>query len=450
MTSLDSGRYAVSIGAAAALLGGCAQSQPAIGLPGAIPQGVAAARTHTIAHRILPGSSYQVLFRFGPEAPPHVRSHGAHPAAAVIDVKGTLYGTTYDGGSSRNGTAYRLSAAGKETVLHTFHGGSDGAHPWAGLTDVNGTLYGTTYDGGSSDYGTVYSISTTGVEKVLHSFSGGSFDGAYPVAGLIDVNGTLYGTTRGGGGTEQCSVFSIIGCGTVYSISRTGSEKVLHAFTSRPDGADPVAGLLDVKGTLYGTTRTGGANQCDTAYGSAPCGTVYSVSTTGVEKVLYSFRGGTSAADGAFPWAGLLDVDGVLYGTTYNGGNHHCGSFYGGGCGTVYSISTTGSEKVLHEFGFGPSDGALPRAALVDVKGTLYGTTLEGGSSGPGTVYSVSTTGKEQLVYSFGKSPDGASPEAGLTDVNGTLYGTTADGGASKCHTDFGGRGCGIVFKLTP
>jgi uncharacterized repeat protein (TIGR03803 family) len=86
-----------------------------------------------------------------------------------------------------------------------------------------------------------------------------------------------------------------------------------------------------------------------------------------VEKVLYNVRGGTGIGDGAFPRAGLIDVDGVLYGTTYNGGNDNC-NYPDGGCGIVYSISTTGSEKVLHRFNDVQSNGSLPQAGLCQRK----------------------------------------------------------------------------------
>jgi uncharacterized repeat protein (TIGR03803 family) len=129
----------------------------------------------------------------------------------------------------------------------------DGSHPNAGLLDVNGTLYGTTANGGGGS-GTVYRISTSGVEKVLHRFLGGA-DGISPESVLVDVNGTLYGTTRVGGGSG-CSY----GCGTVYRVSASGTEKVLYAFKGGSDGAYPIAGLIDVNGTLYGTTSEGGSS----------------------------------------------------------------------------------------------------------------------------------------------------------------------------------------------
>jgi uncharacterized repeat protein (TIGR03803 family) len=420
--------FALKIGVAAALLASC-------GAPGAVPQSNAIAPTVT-SHRILPASSYQVLHRFGSV------SHGTHPFAGLIHVNGTLYGTTMRGGSSDNGTVYSISTTGQTKVLYSFKGGSDGAWPQAGLIDVNGTFYGTTSQGGGSGChgsghygygcGTVYSITTAGSAKVLHRFRGGS-DGALPLAGLIDVNGTLYGTTSGGGHYNG---------GTIYSISTSGSEKVLYRFGRRAnDGTNPEAGLIAVNGTLYGTTYAGGTIYCGQLGGG--CGTVFSVSTTGVEKVLYNFAGYSARyADGAKPQTSLVDVKGTLYGTTSAGGS------FTGCCGTVYRVTTTGSEKVLHFFN--AYDGSVPNG-LISVGNTFYGTTQTGGANpchngvNCGTIFSVSTTGVEKVLHNFAGYSDGALPFARLISLKGTLYGTTSRGGV-LCD---GGR-CGTVFALTP
>jgi uncharacterized repeat protein (TIGR03803 family) len=267
--------------------------------------------------------------------------------------------------------------------------------------------------------GTVYSVSTSGTEKVLHAFTGGS-DGAFPVAGLVDVKGTLYGTTWKGG--SGCS--SGDGCGTVFSITRSGKEKVLHSFGYGGDGVWLFGGLVAVNGTLYGTTYLGGTNGG---------GTVFSISTSGTVKVLHSFGGGS---DGAQPYASLIDANGTLYGTTQAGGGSGC--YSNAGCGTLFGITTSGQETVLHTFD--ASDGSDPDGALIDVSGTLYGTTDLGGAYGWGTVFSMSTSGDEQVLHSFSASGDGADPLAGLIEVNGTLYGTTQYGGT---------HGHGTVFALT-
>lgn len=402
-------RAIVLMALAAAALAACG-SRSTIGTPIAITQ----SRTST---------GYSSIYSFGNGA------DGAEPKAGLIRVNDALYGTTYAGGNYGDGTVFSITTTGVETVLHSFRGNKDGANPAASLLSVKGVLYGTTEHGGIpmvSD-GTVFRISTSGAEKVLHRFRGyyhnGRLynDGANPVASLVDVNGKLYGTTSGGGSYQFY--------GTVFSIGASGREKVLYSFTDPAfDGVNPVANLISSKGALYGTTESGGypyVHGHDGGYG-----TVVSVSTTGVEKVLYKFGG---YGDGAYPVASLTEVNGILYGTTYNGG--------AASDGTVFSITTGAAEKVIHVFGSG-SDGSLPAASLFKMKSTLYGTTSSGGAYGKGTVFSINpTTGTEAVLHSFGYGSDGSTPLAGLIDVNGTLYGTTSAGGA---------YGNGTFFAVTP
>src|SRR3984957_7337508 len=78
--------------------------------------------------------------------------------------------------------------------------------------------------------------------------------------------------------------------------------------------------------------------------------------------------------------------------------------------------------RVLHDFAR-KSDGYFPTGSLTDVSGTLYGTTRYGGYGNNGTVFSLSPSGREKVVYSFRKaSEDGAKPVAALIDVGGVLY----------------------------
>ena len=422
MKSLRACGYALSAGLAATLLWGCGLSQ-SLGMP-MTPAGT--------ANRGTSGSYAVYSFRH--------RSEGAEPSAGLVEVSGTLYGTAAAGGLSRKGTIFRVGPSGQLTAIYRFRSGADGANPHGALINVNGTLYGTTEYGGASHAGTVFSVTTAGAEKVLYSFKGG-YDGAYPVAGLLEVNGTLYGTTRQGG--TGCS--SENGCGTVYSMDTAGDETVLHRFTGGSDGAFPTAPLIDVKGTLYGTTGLGGS--CQT-YGG--CGTVFSIGTSGAEKVLYGFQGGS---DGEEP-NGLLDVNGVLYGTTNAGGQDGSECSHAFYCGTVFRVTTKGVERILYRFADG-LDGAEPQSPLIELNGMLYGTRTEGGEGGHcsfpngncGTVFSITTSGTETVLHRFAAGQDGWFPAAPLLDVNGTLYGTTLAGGGHKCGN---GNGCGTVFSLTP
>ena len=197
---------------------------------------------------------------------------------------------------------------------------------------------------------------------MLHSFSS-YVDGANPTAGLLSVTGTLYGTTVYGG------QISSVGAGTSFSLSTTGTEKLLYGFSLGSNGSYPEAGLINVDGTLYGTTSSSGVSGG---------GTAFSITTSGSLATLHGFGSGS---DGGYPWAPLLNVRAMLYGTTAGGGTY--------GKGTVFSMSLTGAdEKVLHDFGHG-SDGATPLVGLIDVKGTLFGTTSAGGKYGDGTVFAL-------------------------------------------------------------
>jgi uncharacterized repeat protein (TIGR03803 family) len=392
------------------------------------PAGRSTALRVTTAERTRARPGYSVLYSFIGGS-----GDGGYPIGDLLNVNGTLYGTTAGQGAHGVGTVFAITVSGKETVLYSFGTNSeDGTNPIAGLINVNGTLYGTTENGGSNGYGTVFAITMSGKETVLYSFGTSSEDGTSPFAGLIDVNGTLYGTTVAGG--VNCRSGSS-GCGTVFAITTSGKETVLHSFGGSGDGDGPVAALINVKGTLYGTTLDGPYDFC----GESGCGTVFSITPSGKETVLHSFG---SSGDGTNPLAGLINLNGMLYGTTGSGGAK--------GDGTVFAITMSGKETVLYSFGTGSEDGDYPVAGLTNVKGTLYGTTEYGAvhcskGGGCGTVFSITTSGTETVLYRFKRhssgTKDGAHPQAGVINVNGTLYGTTNIGGVNRY---------GTVFSLSP
>jgi uncharacterized repeat protein (TIGR03803 family) len=315
--------------------------------------------------------------------------------------------------------------AAKFKTLYVFQGGSDASSPIGGLTKDGKLRYGTTYYGGANNLGSVYTLAKDGTETVLYSFGTG-IDGANPEAGLIaDAKGTLYGTTYYGGAQDR---------GTVFKITPKGKETVLYSFCPNyphcTDGFNTSSGLiLDSSGNLYGTTYAGGADSL---------GVVFKVAQDGTETVLYSFKGGN---DGADPNAGLVaDASGNFYGTTYDGGTS--------GLGTVFKLAASGTESVLYSFA-GGSDGAYPFASLIlDAKGNLYSTTYQGGSSNHGTVFKLAPSGTETVLYAFAGGSDGTSPDSSLTmDKKGNLYSSTLYGGNLS---DCSGNGCGTTFRLAP
>ena len=185
----------------------------------------------------------------------------------------------------------------------------------------------------------------------------------------------LYGTTYAGGGTG-CGGN---GCGTVFEVGVSGGEQVLYRFQGGRDGAGPTSPGLS------GTTKAGGTG-CTGGPDGGGCGTIFAVTTSGKERVMYRFKGG---ADGQAPDGILTYVSGRSYGTTLYGGDVSCGSG-GSGCGTVFRFAS-GKERVLYRFK-GQPDGANPGGALTRLYNTspLYGTTESGGSSGYGTKFSIS------------------------------------------------------------
>jgi uncharacterized repeat protein (TIGR03803 family) len=222
-----------------------------------------------------------------------------------------------------------------------------------------------------------------------------------------------------------------------------GTEKQLHSFLSNgKDGNFPYAGVvMDTEGNLYGTTYQGGASRYGVVFELSPPASGHTIWT---EKVLHAFT--DNGTDGLNPYAALVrDTKGNLYGTTFNGGSQ--------AVGTVFELSPkTGggwTYKILHSFVDSGTDGQYPYAALIlDSAGNLYGTTTEGGVNLDGTVFELSPPAAgskvwtETLLHMFDPdADDGSAPYASVVfDKTGNLYGTTYGGGL---------YGYGTVFELT-
>ena len=290
--------------------------------------------------------------------------------------------------------------------------------------------------------------------RVIHDFTGGA-DGAQPYVGLTaDPAGNLYGPAVFGGVPGGCGGN---GCGTVFKLSRVGSNWIfspLYAFTGGSDGGLPDARVIrGPNGTFYGTTIQGGATGTGVVFNLHPpahvMGRVFSPWT---ETVLYSFG---NIFDGNNPQGDLLfDATGNIYGTTPSGGYECQDTVY---CGVVYELTPHGSswtESILYEF-TNPNVAIPLDGVISDQAGNLYGTT----SSVPGAVFELTRSGSgwtEATIYQFGAPPDGNSPAGGLIfDLSGNLYGTTQYGGANGVGTAFelmhsgGGWTERILYSLT-
>ncbi|MGB7047424.1 MAG: choice-of-anchor tandem repeat GloVer-containing protein [Candidatus Cybelea sp.] len=412
--------------------------------------------TKTLLVPLSRASGKSVLYRFKG----YSHRDGQDPEAGLTAVNGMLYGTTAGGGGAKCGrypggcgTVYRISPSGGEHVLYRFKGAPDGMFPSANLLAMDGALYGTTAGGGENNAGTVFAVdSNTGAESVVYNFRGqDAGDGAYPRGGLIALNGVLYGTATQGG-SAKCNNVNTRGCGIVFSVTTSGTERVLHIFkggggNQNKDGGYPYAGLTAMNGLLYGTTNGGGrySGSCDEG-----CGSVFEMSPSGNQyRVLYRFKGGR---DGVAPNAGLVNLNGNFYGATAGGGGSACVAT-GFGCGTIFEMNASGRERILHRFMHGLG-GSAPNDLIV-VGDTLYGTTAAGGGGGCqgygcGSVFRLNSSGRDYAVlHGFLGSPDGSEP-SGLLEVNGMLYGTTAYGGRCSHGCIKGYGGFGTVFELTP
>ena len=381
---------------------------------------------------------------------------GAYPLGGLILSGSSLYGTTVNGGTWGNGTVFKVDVDGTGfTNLYSFTGATtnssgvyvngDGATPSGALILSSNVLYGVATGCGPSGYGTVFSVNLDGNGfNTLHGFTEPytNSDGANPIAVVLSSN-VLYGTT---------AIAGELGGGTVFSVKIDGTGFTnLHNFSVDTAGGRMKAGVILSSNTLYGTTEYGGIGNN---------GTVFAINTDGSGFTnLYDF---TSAAaypftnrDGAYPIADLTCSGGTLYGTTIDGGGY--------GWGTVFGLNLNGTGFFkLHSFsqfsggvsGSGTNtDGTDTAGALISSENTLYGTATYGGNFDNGTVFAVNRDGTQFVtLYSFtatslasgyfanGTNSDGANPRAGVVLSEHTLYGTTLHGGRS---------GKGTVFSLS-
>ena len=349
---------------------------------------------------------------------------GSYPQAAVLQVTDSLlYGTTEEGGVYYGGTLYSYNInSGVETDLYDFGNNADGSNPMCQLAQAtNGLLYGTTFFGGINYYGTIFSYNiSTATEATIHDFGIGT-DGIYDAAAVLQAsNGVLYGLTEGGGTANQGMLFS-------YNIGTLGYAD-LHNFGSGSTGKGPYGAVVQAtNGLLYGLTSSGGN------YGG---GTLFSYDTnTGLVTALHHFG---SSIDGSYPTGTLIQAtDGLLYGTTEEGG-----PYYGG---VLFSYDpVAASYTALHFFG-GTNDADIPYGSLFQASnGLIYGMSEAGGTNDNGVIYTYNPTTKvETVVYNFGNIPYGQSPDGSLMQAsNGLLYGTTDDEGGTYSE--------GTIFSFDP
>lgn len=320
------------------------------------------------------------------------------------------------------------------TTLASFNG-LNGANPMVEslVQGLDGNFYGITGGGGLSGHGVIFRVTPQGTVSPLYNFCKLSqcTDGASPSAGLIlGRDGNLYGTTVFGG-TQNISNG---GNGTIFKVTIGGALSVLHSFCGKScsEGINPSAPLLQAKGgSFFGTTVSGGKH----GYG-----TVFSLTPQNAFNTIYSFCSLPGCSDGATPTTGLAQAsNGKFYGRTDSDTFHD----------TFYSISSTGVFNLLYTFCPNPltcTDGTLPAGELAQGSDdNFYGV-----NSGGGTIYEITPQGDLTTLYTFCKAaicPDGSAPRAGLVlGTDGKFYGTSFSGGTCI----YSNPGCGTIFKITP
>jgi uncharacterized protein (TIGR03437 family) len=252
------------------------------------------------------------------------------------------------------------------------------------------------------------------------------------LASFIGTNGdTPWALVQGADGNFYGTTFAggSSDKGTIFKVTPSGALTTLYSFCAQvncADGASPFAGLIQASdGNFYGTT-----------YGLFGASTVFRMTPSGALTTLYTFCSQAGCADGVGPEGGLLQAaDGNFYGTTTFGGSN--------GAGTVFKLTPAATLTTLYTFctQLGCADGAEPQAGLIQASdGNFYGTTQTSGVNNAGTVFKLTPTGTLTTLYNFCSQAgcvDGHAAGKVIQGSDGNLYGTTQLGGTNGAGTAF-------------
>jgi uncharacterized repeat protein (TIGR03803 family) len=332
-------------------------------------------------------------------------------AALIIGADGAMYGTCRDSGEYGLGTIYRFTFDNNFTRLASFTG-TNGASPTEPLVlGTNGLLYGIA-TGGTNGLGVVFRFST-GQPQVLLDFASLAaatlFSSAEPSALLLNPNdGLFYGTCRKGG-----FVGPFTSSGSVFSLSHSGTIRLLHAFPFS-EGGGPNSLLLGRDGVLYGSTTAGGTNGQ---------GMVFAITTNGTFRQVIHFK---SNVTGSSPHLCLQASDGSFYGSTFLGP--------AAGLASLFKLTTNGILTTLGNLSGSPfgNDNIVPN--MVETPNGIYGDTRGFGHS---YTFRIGTDGAVGIITNLW--PEIGGPTGFLLAPNGSIYGAAAAGGTNLQ---------GAIFKM--
>jgi uncharacterized repeat protein (TIGR03803 family) len=337
--------------------------------------------------------------------------NGSTPSSLIQGADGNFYGTTVYGPSQDPyfgpGTIFELTPAGTLTSLASFEG-TGGALPQTPLIQSsNGTFYGTT------PYA-VYSFVPGGTPAVL---AGVELSRAPLMMGL---DGNFYGTTEGNAQPGSCSS----DCGTIFRITPAGTFTALYTFDGTGGYGPYGPVVLGTDGSLYGTTKYGGYQNCGGFNDTETCGTIFKMTPAGELTTLYSFCAQTGCPDGYGPRGNLLlGRDGNFYGSTGN---------------TIFKITPAAVLTTLHVFSGLGIDGFGANWLMQASDGNFYGTTIGAAPLDPnGTIFKMTPTGTFLTLYSFDPLSYASYDPAGLMQATSGIFYGPASGAVNDYGTIF-------------
>jgi uncharacterized repeat protein (TIGR03803 family) len=369
------------------------------------------------AFKITPSGTFTVFGNFD------YYNKGGYPRGSLSQGgDGNFYGMTNYGGTYGYGTVFKITPGATITVLRHLNT-ADGVNPYGSLyKNSDGYFYGMTYSGGvSNSYGTIFKISSTGSFSVLLRFPDNAW-GVSPYGSLVQAkDGNFYGTAYEGGTYGQ---------GTIYKLCPSGSFTTLRSLNGTSNGSYPKGSMVQgTDGNFYGMASSGGTNNY---------GTIFKMSSTGTLTVLKNLSYDTT---GGSPYGSLVQgTDGNFYGMTYQGGANNSGA--SNSYGTIFKITSTGTFTVLKNLDY-TTTGGNPYGSLVQGSdGNFYGMTYQGGASGYGIIFKITSTGTFTVLQNLDYYSTGGAPYGSLLrGTDGNFYGMTYQGGTN---------GYGTIFKITP